>query len=115
MASLVMSFTENLTEIYSHIFQIFTIDSISGEKQRTDLEQFLVQPEENENRIEIRNAQIIFRTPRQPILQRIREEYTLKLAVRCNGDRYISSTKFNFEYEKHVLETASNVTGTLTS
>eukprot|EP00090_Calanus_glacialis_P004160 TRINITY_DN13074_c0_g1_i1.p1 TRINITY_DN13074_c0_g1~~TRINITY_DN13074_c0_g1_i1.p1 ORF type:complete len:370 (-),score=71.49 TRINITY_DN13074_c0_g1_i1:116-1225(-) len=92
----------NLSKDITPIFQIFTTDSISGEKQRPDLEQFLVQPEENENRIEIRNTQITFRTPRQPMLQRIREEYTLKLAVRRNGDGYISSTKFNFEYEQHV-------------
>ena len=92
----------NLSKDITPIFQIFTTDSVSGEKQRPDLEQFLVQPEENENRIEIRNTQITFRTPRQPMLQRIREEYTLKLAVRRNGDGYISSTKFNFEYEQHV-------------
>jgi len=92
----------NLSKDITPIFQIFTSDSINGEIHRHDLDQYLVQPEENESRIEIRNTQITFRSPAQPMLQRIREDFTLKLAVRRNGDGYISSTKFNFEYEPHV-------------
>jgi len=91
----------NLSKDVSPIFQIFTSSVAQGEKQRPDLELFLVQPDEKENQIVVRNTNITFRTPKQPMLDRILEEYTLKLAVRRNGDGYISSKKFSFEYETH--------------
>jgi len=92
----------NLSKDTAPIFQVFTTDPTSGETQRPDLEQFLVQPEENDSSIEIRNTHIIFRTPHQPRIHMIREKFTLKLAVKRNGDGYISNKKFDFEYDPHV-------------
>lgn len=92
----------NLSKDTTPIFQVFTTNPTSGETQRPDLEQFLVQPEENDSSIEIRNTHIIFRTPKQPRIHMIRENYTLRLAVKRNGDGYISNKKFDFEYESHV-------------
>ena len=61
-----------------------------------------MQPEEADCALEIRNTQITFKTPKQPNLHQIQESFILKLAVRRNGDQYISGSKFDFNYEKHV-------------
>jgi len=91
----------NLSRDTTPIFQIFTNNGFDGEKRRPDLEQFLVQPDESECKIEIRNTHIIFTTPKQPKLDQIKEKYIMKLAVRRNGDGYISEKKFDFLYEPH--------------
>lgn len=92
----------NLSKDISPIFQVYTTDADEEEVLRPDLERFLVQPKEGGSRIDVRNTQIIFWTPSQPLLKNIKEPYSIKVAVKRHGDGHISCKKFNFFYEEHI-------------
>ena len=79
------------------VFQVFTQDNNQDLVQRSDLEERIQQPDS----VEIRNTAIIFSTPPQPLLHSITENFTLKLAIKRQGDGYICSKKFDFTYEPH--------------
>jgi len=102
----------NLSKDIIPVFLVYTVDPDTGvEQERPDLEKFLVQPQE----VEVRNTQVLFQTPAQTMLENLPKPHKLKLVVRRFGDGHISTTAFEWEFEKHVdgncLECNWNVDG----
>merc|ERR1712013_753093 len=80
-------------------FEVFD----SAGNQRPSVEEFLVQPVNTPTTMTVTNTTIIFLTPAQPNLRRIREsigEFSLKLVARRRSDG-LTSRKFNFHYVEH--------------
>ena len=80
-------------------FEVFD----SAGNQRPSVEEFLVQPVNTPTTMTVTNTTIIFLTPAQPNLRRIREsigEFSLKLVARRRSDG-LTSRAFNFHYVEH--------------
>ena len=88
----------NLCKDIVPVFLVYTTDPETGEEEeRSDLEQLLRQPED----VEVRNTQVLFRTPAQDRLEELVEPHKLKLAVRRLADGHLSTTKFTWKFERH--------------
>ena len=80
-------------------FEVFD----SAGNQRPSVEEFLVQPVNTSTTMTVTNTTIIFLTPAQPNLRRIREsigDFFLKLVARRRSDG-LTSRAFNFQYVEH--------------
>lgn len=89
----------NLSREIGPVFLIYTLDPDTGkEEEREDLEHLLVQPSD----IEVRNTQVIFKTPAQTRLAELPWPHTLKLAVRRFGDGNLSGQRFDWSFREHL-------------
>ena len=81
----------------------FEVYDSAGNQRPSVEEEWLVQPVNNSSTMTVTNTTIIFLTPAQPNLKRIREsigEFSMKLVARRRSDGLTSRT-FNFQYVEH--------------
>ena len=88
----------NLAKDIGPVFLVYTPNSNTGEdEERQDLEHLLVQPSD----IEVRNTQVLFKTPAQTRLAELPWPHKLKLAVRRSGDGHLSGQRFDWNFQEH--------------
>ena len=89
-------------ELADDVEPVFEVYDAAG-NQRPSVEELLVQPKNSASTMTIKNTTIIFLTPAQPHLRRIKEsigDFHIKLLARRRSDGFTSKA-FDFHYKEH--------------